>query len=393
MRNFKGIIKVVLIIILFLGFCIGLFFVFRRTNKKVSSTENQYNFSQYIDIYIQTGCPHCKKVEEFMYKNSIECSVINVTEHHEFVQDVLNLCEKFDINNCGTPLLFDKLSNKVIVGDQDIIIYLSSIVNSSSLYKYRHNNTQSANVDINNSLNNDISNNSSMFSKVVKNLTIQTVILAALIDSVNPCAWTALIFLLTSLITLNVKRSKAIYIGLIYITVIYIMYFLLGLGVVNIFIKLDFLTNYLYGLLGILLIIGGVIEIKDAFFPSKWVSLKIPEKSWPFIRKYMRKVTIGAALISGFIVSILEFGCTGGVYMSILAMLADSHTKINATLYLALYNVIFVTPLFLILFLVLLGKTKYKKVQNIIQNNDKIVRFISGVLMIIIAIWALSKIV
>jgi len=60
-------------------------------------------------------------------------------------------------------------------------------------------------------------------------LTLPVIISAALIDSVNPCAFAVLIFMLTYLIALGIRR-RTLFIGLGYIGMVFITYFLAGLG-------------------------------------------------------------------------------------------------------------------------------------------------------------------
>jgi cytochrome c biogenesis protein CcdA len=65
-----------------------------------------------------------------------------------------------------------------------------------------------------------------------------------------------------------------------------------------------------------------------------------------------------AALVTGFLVSLLEAVCTGQLYVPTIAfILKTSHLKAQALGYLVLYNLMFVAPLFVIFLAALFGVT------------------------------------
>jgi flagellar biosynthesis protein FliQ len=65
-----------------------------------------------------------------------------------------------------------------------------------------------------------------------------------------------------------------------------------------------------------------------------------------------------SALITGFLVSILEAICTGQVYLPTIAfVLKTTPLKIQALGYLAVYNLMFVLPLLVVFLFALLGAT------------------------------------
>ena len=63
-------------------------------------------------------------------------------------------------------------------------------------------------------------------------------------------------------------------------------------------------------------------------------------------------------MASGFVVSILEFTCTGQVYLpTILFVTNIPSMRVSATSYLVLYNVMFIVPLLIIFGIVYWGVT------------------------------------
>lgn len=205
-------------------------------------------------------------------------------------------------------------------------------------------------------------------------LTIPALIGGAAIDSVNPCAFAVMIFLLGYLLTLG-SSKLVLRVGLIYIVTIFIVYFLAGLGLLRALTALG-LAGIIYKIAAVILIFVGLVNVKDFFWYGKGFTLAIPESKKPLIQKYVRKASVPSAIILGFLVSAFELPCTGGVYLAILGLLANNQT-IQAVPYLLLYNLIFVFPLFIILALVYFGVTA-NQVEVWRNKNRKWLRLILG---------------
>jgi cytochrome c biogenesis protein CcdA len=80
-----------------------------------------------------------------------------------------------------------------------------------------------------------------------------------------------------------------------------------------------------------------------------------------------------------------ELPCTGGVYLAILALMADSMTKLTAISYLLIYNVMFVLPLLIILLLVMRGMAA-KHIENWRQSGKNVMKLTMGLLLIFLGI-------
>jgi len=213
-------------------------------------------------------------------------------------------------------------------------------------------------------------------------LTFPLVIFGALGDSINPCAIAVLIFLVTFLLNLKVKGRKFLSIGLIYIVFVYITYFLAGLGLMTAVRTLS-ITRIVYQISAVLVIIAGLINIKDVFWEGKGISLKIPSSAKPFIQKYVQAATVPAAIMLGIFVSLFELPCTGGIYIAIIGLLAENATKTEGILYLLLYNLIFVFPLLGILFLSFFSLSQ-ETLNTWRKKNKSTMRFIMGVVMVLL---------
>ena len=115
----------------------------------------------------------------------------------------------------------------------------------------------------------------------------------------------------------------------------------------------------LYVVVGILLIAGCSGPTKSGK-PAEML-LQLPMFLKRYIHKTIREKVrmesiVAGALIAGFIVSILEFACTGQVYLpTITFMVGMEGLKVKAILYLLLYNICFIVPLLFVFGVVYFG--------------------------------------
>ena len=184
---------------------------------------------------------------------------------------------------------------------------------------------------------------------------------AALIDSVNPCAFSILLLTIAFLLSIGKLRSSVLQIGSSYIAGIFAVYLLIGLGLLqtlHIFDTPHFMANVGAGLLVLL----GVINVVNEFVPAFPIKLAIPHAAHRRIAVLMEQASVPTAFLLGGLVGLCEFPCTGGPYLMVLGLLHDQATYFTGVGYLILYNVIFILPLVVILLLAsdesLLGKVQ-----------------------------------
>ncbi len=214
-------------------------------------------------------------------------------------------------------------------------------------------------------------------------LTIPAIVGGAAIDSINPCAFAVMIFLLSYLLALG-SPKLVLRVGLVYIATIFIVYFFAGFGILRALTVLN-IAGIIYKIAGALLIFVGLVNIKDFFWYGKGFTLAIPESKKPLIEKYIHKASIPAAVVLGFLVSAFELPCTGGVYLAILSLLATHETQLQGIPYLLLYNLIFVSPLFIILGLVYFGIST-KKIEEWRTKKRKWLRLVLGLGCVILGV-------
>lgn len=187
-----------------------------------------------------------------------------------------------------------------------------------------------------------------------KKVTLPLVLGAGLIDGINPCAFAVLIFLLTFLLEISSTKRRMVKAGSVYILAVYITYLLAGLGLLTV-IQISGVSSIIVKAAAAFALFAGLVNVKDYFWYGQGFSFEIPKSKKGVIEGWTKKANIPAAIVLGFLVSMFELPCTGGVYLAILAMLANTMTKTAALGYLLIYNLMFVLPLIAILIFVTKG--------------------------------------
>jgi len=208
--------------------------------------------------------------------------------------------------------------------------------------------------------------------------------IAALIDSINPCAFSVLLLTIAFLFSIGKVRSGILKIGGAYILGIFAAYILIGLGLLqalHIFNTPHFMAKLGAGLL----IALGSINLINEFLPAFPIKLRIPHAAHAKIAELMNKASIPTAFLLGGLVGLCEFPCTGGPYLMVVGLLHDQATYLTGVGYLLLYNLIFILPLAIILFIAS-NETLVEKVNVWRKAETKHMRVWGGVAMIILGL-------
>ncbi len=207
---------------------------------------------------------------------------------------------------------------------------------------------------------------------------------AALIDSVNPCAFSVLLLTIAFLFSIGKSRLGILKIGGAYILGIFAVYILIGLGLLQALHLFD--TPHFMAKAGATLLIAlGAINLINEFWPAFPIKLRIPQAAHGKMAQLMNKASLPTAFLLGALVGLCEFPCTGGPYLMVLGLLHDQGSYLAGVGYLLLYNLIFILPLVVILTLssdaVLLQKVSAWK-----KAETKNMRVWGGVAMIILGL-------
>ena len=187
-------------------------------------------------------------------------------------------------------------------------------------------------------------------------ITLPTVVVAAAVDGINPCAFTVLLLFITAMLatmqageqSLRAIRNRMLSLGGIYIAAVFLTYLGLGVGLLK---ALDFFTRqHLPARLGALAaILFGLWMLKDFFLPDLGWRLQAPSQVGTMAREMAKKATVPALILGGFLIGLCTVPCSGAVYLGVLSLLALQPSALLGYSYLVLYNLIFVLPLVVIL--------------------------------------------
>ncbi len=211
--------------------------------------------------------------------------------------------------------------------------------------------------------------------------TLGLVIGSAAIDSINPCAIGVLILMVSVVLGNGRSTKRLLVLGLAYIFAIFMTYLVAGLGLVYFFSEIPIvIAEYLSIAVGGLVIMAGVLEIKDYFWYGQGFSLQIPPYFAKKIHDYSQSnASVFGVMILGAFVAVVELPCTGAPYLAIITILRINFDA-QALMLMVLYNVIFVAPLIVILFMVA-GGSSIGSVSKWKEESKGMMRLFMGLLL------------
>lgn len=211
--------------------------------------------------------------------------------------------------------------------------------------------------------------------------TLGLVLGSAAIDSINPCAIGVLILMISVILGGHKSVGRMLYLGGMYIFAIFITYLLAGLGLLYFLGSIPlFVTEYISITVGSIIVLFGLVEIKDFFWYGRGFSLAIPAVFAKKIHSMSKNITVPGVILTGVFVAGVELPCTGAPYLAIITILSTNFNFI-AFLMLLLYNIVFVLPLLVILLLVSAG-VKLPAIKAWKQESRGLMRLLIGLLLI-----------
>ena len=230
-----------------------------------------------------------------------------------------------------------------------------------------------------------------------KSLGVLTVLSAGLIDGLNPCAFATLIFFISYLTFVGRKKSEIFWVGLGFSGAIFITYLLIGFGILSFFQHFSFmplLSQIVYLItFAIVFVLGSYslfdyVQIKRG--KPSGMKLQLPD----FLKKRIHRVIrersrshhyLIAAVVAGFIVSLLEFTCTGQVYLPTILFVTNLPSlRTSAISYLILYNLMFMIPLLTIFGVTYWGVTS-EQLSFFLQKRASTIKLLTSLLFFTLA--------
>ncbi len=339
-----------------------------------------------VYYFYSSGCSHCANVassgvlEDVNSMDKVEVTKYNVLS--EGRDKFFEFTDRFNLSR-GVPLaVIEKDGNfSYLRGDSPIINSLGNAVRGEGVDEGE----EGFFSEISSYLGKKFEENFNSETGRLSFVGLLILILAALVDSINPCAFGVLIFLMICLLNLG-SSKRALRYGLIYTFVVFLVYFIAGFGVFHALQSFSSITKLVYVLSGILVLGLGLWQFKDVFFPHIGPTLQISPKAKPLIEKIIQMGTLPAMILLGIVVSLFELPCTGGVYLAIITLLSKSGAF--PVLYLLIYNLIFILPLIILTSLIYKG-TDAHILQKWTQKERKWMKFAAGIVLIALGLYIL----
>lgn len=320
--------------------------------------EKESSFPVYMAYFSEPGCHDCDKAKAIWtsihqkYPNLVIKSFdISLAENVELAEALGELYKMPEEERLLVPVIF--------IGDVYLFRDAITYVNLEELIQQ---NSNKENIPPWEMVKEEETKIKERLITRFQSFGLAAVAVSGLIDGINPCAFATIIFFISYLALINRKGKEILWVGGMFAFAVFLTYFLIGTGALKIVTTLSFLplARKIFSIVtaGIALVLG-FISLSDYIqFKRKGTTKDAKLQLSPFlknmihstIRKNVRLSNyILMAVVTGFIVSLLELACTGQIYLPTLMFISTiPNLKINTIFYLLLYNLMFIVPLILV---------------------------------------------
>ncbi len=367
-------------------------------NNKTETYAKEENGKPNIYVFTSPTCGHCLKFKKEFYPKlkkefNDKVNFVDIdTSDGKGNLLLKDIAEQYNLEEYGVPC--------IVAGEHCLIGYPGEIkqLSENIIKETIKNNTKTKNLSEVDS------------KKEFSKFTVAAIIVYGLVDGINPCAFAVIVFLVSFLTIYRYDKKEVILIGYSYCLAVFIAYILIGLGLFNIlyalsafqtFIKIFYiLTATACFVLFILSVYDFVVYLKTKnskeMLLTLSTNLKIRiNKIIGFFLRGKKHSTFGlilASLAVGFSVSLVEAVCTGQVYVpTIVAILKEPALRVQAWLYLLLYNVMFILPLLAVFILCAIG-IESEGINNFFKKHLAIAKLCLSLVFLTLAIMLLLNI-
>lgn len=334
-----------------------------------------------IDFYYSEGCRSClefleETIPEISEETGVAVSIktfdLLTPNHYEHFRTVIS---KLDVEVTEVPIAI--IGSVVLQGDDEIRRELEGVLVSAST---------EAGIDA-----------SGAAGGGDDRLLALPVFGAGLLDGINPCAFTTLIFLLAALAVAGRSRHEVFVLGLFFSISVFVTYFLIGLGffqAIRAATSFPVIAEIITWVLFATLLVFAGLSLYDWTKIRRGrasdIVLQLPmamkRRIHGSIRTYARSTALaGSALILGVLVSVFELACTGQIYFPTLAYLARVDADLRTFLLLGLYNLGFILPL-LVVFALSYAGVSSQRITQVFQRNLGLVKLATAGLFTALAV-------
>jgi thiol-disulfide isomerase/thioredoxin len=239
-----------------------------------------------------------------------------------------------------------------------------------------------------------------------KSFRVLAILLAGLIEGLNPCALATLIFFISYLTMIGRKRKEIFMVGMGFSGSSFVAHLLLGLGILSfiqhfsffpLFSRVVYLITFVFSLFLGIFSFYDYIQLKSGR-PSK-MRLQVPN----FIKKRIHHIIrtrsgefesnkegesvrfLFVAIFIGFVVTLLQSTCTSQVYLPTLIFVTNIPSlRESAVFYLILYNLIYILPLLAMFGIVYWGVTS-EQLSFFLQRRASTIKLLTSIFFFALA--------
>jgi cytochrome c biogenesis protein CcdA/glutaredoxin len=302
--------------------------------------------------FFQPGCDECSRLEA-LFTSMEKADSIAVLRHSIF-EDTNRIILEAISDEIGIPEEQRLIVPVVIFGNGYLIKQDITAENVFRLIREHRDDDQDTEILNVQGAEQNIMERFSQFS-------LLGIILAGLLDGVNPCAFATIIFFVSYLLFLGHRRQDIILMAVFFIVAVFLSYFMIGIGaysILNFLIRYSIIATIIFLCFGIIAIVLGILSLRDYLYAREGnldkMILQLPLGIKQRIHRDIKeKTAVGGIIVgsfmAGLVVSLLEFGCTGQIYVPTIAfMISRMGLRLKPVVALLIYNIMFVLPLILI---------------------------------------------
>jgi len=363
---------------------------------------SERTFSVDMAYFYQKGCPKCDRASYLLKYINKKYPGLNIREIDLNTPDGKRLNETLS-NRLNLPPEKRLIAPSIFIGND----YLSpeEVTESrveSLIQKYEKAETK-ATLEV---AKDEIKKAEESIIERFKSFGVLAILLAGLIEGMNPCALATLIFFISYLTMVGRKRKEIFMAGMGFSASSFVTHLLLGFGILNfiqyfsffpLFSRIVYLITFIFSLFLGIFSLYDYIQLKKGR-PSK-MRLQVPDFLKKRIHRIIRTRSSGfegneetqlarlliIAIFIGFIVTLLQSTCTSQVYLPTLLFITNIPSlRGSAVFYLIIYNLIYILPLLVIFGIVYWGVTS-EQLSIFLQKRASTIKLLTAIFFFALA--------
>jgi len=363
---------------------------------------SEKKFSVDLAYFYQKGCPQCDRANSLLKYINEKYPHLHVKSIDLNTDDGKRLNETL-ANRLGLPQEKRLIAPSIFIGNDylspeeitesrvEALIATYEKVETKSALKVEEKEIQQAET--------------SMIERF-KSFGVLAILVAGLIEGLNPCALATLVFFISYLTMMGRTRREILWVGMGFTGAGFITHLLLGFGILSfvqqfsifpLFSRIIFLATFALSLFLGIFSLYDYAQVKRGR-PAK-MTLQVPDSLKRRIHRIIRaregdleagkevktRRFLLAAVVIGFIVTLLQSTCTSQVYLPTILFVTNIPTlRGSAVLYLVLYNIIYILPLVVIFAIVYWGTTS-QQLGFFLQRRTSTIKLFTALFFFILA--------